>query len=139
MRWNHQLRIKDEYIHKIDFKTRYGHYDFTILPFGLANALATFMMLMNNVFMDYLDKFLLVFLEDILISSKNEEKHLQHLRIVLQHLREHKIYGKLSKCTFFQKKVQYLGHVISIEGIAINPTKIKAILEWLTLKNMHEV
>jgi hypothetical protein len=100
----HQLRIKDEDIHKIAFRTRYGHYEFTVLPFGLTNAPAAFMNLMNSIFHDCLDKFVLVFIDDILIYSKNEQEHQRHLEIVLQRLREHKLYGKLSKCAFYQKE-----------------------------------
>lgn len=94
---------------------------------------------MNSVFRDCLDKFVLVFLDDILIYSKNEEEHLQYLRFVLQKLREHKLYRKLSKCSFFQRKVQYLGHIISYDGIAVDPTKIKAVLEWPVPKNISKV
>lgn len=97
-----QLRIIDEDIFKTTFKTRYGHYEFTVLPFGLTNAPVVFMNLMNSVFRDCLDKFDLVFLHDILIYSKDEEDHCRHIEIVLQWLREHKLYSKLSKCTFFQ-------------------------------------
>ena len=96
----HQVRIKDEYIHKTTFRTRYGHYEFVVVPFGLTNAPATFMCLMNSVFSKYLDKFILVFLNDILIYSKNEEEHEEHLRLTLQVLREHKLYAKIRKCDF---------------------------------------
>jgi hypothetical protein len=92
-----------------------------VVPFGLTNAPATFMCLMNSVFNKYLDKFVLVFLDDILIYSKNEEEHENHLRMVLQVLREHKLYAKLSKCDFYQKQIHYLGHIISEEGISMDP------------------
>ena len=124
----HQLQIKDEDIHKTAFKTRYEHYEFTVLLFGLTNAPTTFMNLINSIFQDCLDKFVLVFIEDILIYSKNEE-HQRHLEMILQRLREKKLYGKLSKCAFYQKKIQYLGHIISAQGIAVDPSKIKAIKE----------
>ena len=97
----HQVRIKEEDISKTTFKTRYGHYEFTVVPFGLINALATFMCLMNGVFRKYLDKFVIVFLDDILIYSKSEEEHEEHLRIVLQVLRENQLYAKLTKCSFY--------------------------------------
>ena len=100
----HQVRIKDEYIHKIAFRTRYGHYEFVMVPFGLTNAPATFMCLMNSVFGRYLDKFVLVFLDDILVYSKNKEEHEEHLRLTLQLLREHQLYAKLSKCDFYRDR-----------------------------------
>ena len=91
-------------VHKTAFRTRYGHYEFTVLPFGLTNAPVAFMNLMNSIFHDCLDKFVLVFIDDILIYSKNEE-HQRHLEIVLQRLREHKLYGKLSKCSSYQREI----------------------------------
>ena len=105
----HQVRIKEEYIHKTTFRTRYGHYDFMVVPFGLTNAPATFMCLMNSVFSKYLDKFVLVFLYDILIYCKNEEEHEEHLRMALQLLREHKLYVKLRKCDFYKEKNSLFG------------------------------
>ena len=101
----HQVRIKEEYIHKTTFRTRYGHYEFVVVPFGLTNALATFMCMMNSVFIKYLDKFVLVFLDDILIYSKNEEEHEEHFRMALQLLREHKLYAKLRRCVFYKDKI----------------------------------
>jgi hypothetical protein len=97
----HQVRIKGKDIHKTTFRTRYGHYEFVVVPFGLTNSLATFMCLMNNVLSKVLDKFVLVFIDDILIYSKNREEHEEHLRLVLQVLREHKLYAKFNKCDFF--------------------------------------
>ena len=123
----HQVRIKDEDIHKTAFRTRYGHYEFVVVPFGLTNAPATFMCLMNSVFSKYLDKFVLVFLNDILVYSKNEEEHEEHLRLTLQLLREHQFYAKLSKCDFYRDIIQYLGHIISEEGISVDPDNIEAI------------
>ena len=99
------MRIKDEYIHKKTFRTRYGHYEFVVVPFCLTNALATFMCLMNSVFNKYLYKFFLVFLDDILIYSKNEEEHEENLRLTLQLLREHQLYVKLSKCDFYRDRI----------------------------------
>ena len=98
----HQVRIKDEYIHKIALRTRHGHYEFVVVPFGITNTTATFMCLMNGVFNRYIDKFVLVLLDDILIYSKNEEEHEEHLRLKLQLLREHKLYAKLGKCNFYK-------------------------------------
>ena len=106
------MRIKDEDIHKIAFRTRYGHYEFVVVPFGLTNAPATFMCLMNSVFSRHLEKFVLVFPDDILVYSKNEEEHGEHLRLTLQFLREHCLYAKLSKCDFYKDRIQYLGHII---------------------------
>jgi hypothetical protein len=106
------VKIKEEDTSKITFRTRYGHYGFVVVPFGLTNAQATLMCLMNLVFEDYLDKFVIVFLDDILIFSKMEEEHDQHSRMVLQVLKKHQLYAKLSKCTFYQRKIHYLGHII---------------------------
>jgi hypothetical protein len=103
---------------------------FTVLPFGLTNAPGVFMSLMNGVFREYLDKFIQVFIDDILIYSRTTEEHDEHLRLVLQCLREHNLYGKLSKCSFYQSRIHYLGHVISGEGIAVDPAKVEAIMEW---------
>jgi hypothetical protein len=118
---------------------RFGDYEFTILPFGLTNAPGVFMSLMNGVFHEYLDKFVQVFIDDILIYSRMMEEHYEHLRLVLQFLREHKLYGKLSKCSFYQLNIHYLGHVISGEGIAMDLAKVKAIMEWPAPMNVSEV
>jgi hypothetical protein len=135
----HQVQIKDEDIHKIAFRVRYGHYEFVVVPFGLTNAPATFMCLMNNVLGKFLDKFVLVFIDDILIYSKNKEEHEKHLRLILQVLREHQLYAKFNKCDFFQKQVHYLGHDISKEGVAMDPDKIRSIMEWPTPKVVSDV
>jgi hypothetical protein len=135
----HQLRIKEDDVPKTAFKTRFGHYEFTVLPFGLTNAPGVFMSLMNGVFREYLDKFVQVFIDDILIYSRTMEEHDEHLRLVLQCLREHKLYGKLSKCSFYQSRIHYLGHVISGEGIAVDPAKVEAIMEWPAPTNVTEV
>ena len=107
--------------------------------FGLTNAPAAFMCLMNNVFSKYLDKFVLVFLDDTLVYSKNEEEHEEHLRLTLQFLREHQLYAKLSKCEFYRDRIQYLGHIISEEGISVDPKKIEAIINWPTPINVIDV
>jgi hypothetical protein len=117
----HQVRIKDEEINNTTFRTRYVHYEFTVVPFGLTNAPTIFMCLMNGVFRDYLDTFVIVFLDDILVYSKSEEEHEKHLRMVLQVLREHQLYAKLRKCSFYQRQIHYLGHIISEEGIVVDP------------------
>jgi hypothetical protein len=135
----HQVRIKEEDIHKTTFRTRYGHYEFVVVAFGLTNAPVVFMCLMNDIFRNYLDKFVIVFLHDILIYSKSEEEHEHHLRLVLQVLREHQLYAKLSKCYFYQKKIHYLGHIISERGITVDPENIEAIRGWPTPKNVSNV
>jgi hypothetical protein len=134
----HQVRIKDEDINNTAFRTRYGHYDFTVVSFGLTNAPVVFMYLMNGVFRDYLDKFVIVFLDDILVYSKSEEEHEQHLRMVLQVLKEHQLYAKLRKCSFYQRQIHYLGHIISEEGITVDPEKVEAIREWSVPRNVAE-
>jgi hypothetical protein len=135
----HQVRIKEEDINKTTFRTRYVHYEFTVVPFGLSNAPVVFMCLMNGVFREYLDKFVIVFMDDILVYSKSEEEHENHLRMVFQVLREHQLYAKLSKCSFYQNIIHYLGHIISEEGIVVDPEKIEAIKGWITPKNVTEV
>ena len=117
----HQVRIKDEDIFKTTFRTRYGHYEFVVMPFGTNNAPSVFMCLMNNVMHKYLDKFMVVFMDDIIIYSKSKGEHEEHLKIVLQELREHQLYAKFSKCDFFKDKIQYLGNVVTKEGISVDP------------------
>ena len=126
----YQLRIKEQDVPKTAFRTRYGHYEFLVMPFGLTNAPAVFMDLMNRVFHPYLDKFVIVFIDDILVYSKNDDEHAAHLRIVLQTLRERQLYAKFSKCEFWLKEVVFLGHVVSGAGIYVDPKKIEAILQW---------
>ena len=110
--WYHKVRIKEKDINKTNFRTRYGHYDFTVVPSGLTNAPTMFMCLMNGIFKNYLDKFIIVFLDDILIYSKTKEEHEEHLIITLQVLRENQLYTKLSKYSLYQRQIQYLGHSI---------------------------
>jgi len=109
------------------------------MSFGLTNAPAYFMYLMNSVFMPELDKFVVVFIDDILVYSKNKEEHAQHLRVVLDRLREHKLYAKFSKCAFWLKEVPFLGHVLSSEGVAVDPGKVKDVLNWKPPTTVHEV
>ena len=109
------------------------------LPFGLTNAPATFSTLMQKIFHTHLDEFIVVFLDDILIFSKNEQAHAIHLRKALQLLRENKLYAKREKCAFFQSRVHFLGHVLSPEGIAVDPDKVKAIQDWPVCKTVAEV
>ncbi|TKC11711.1 hypothetical protein FA727_23790, partial [Robertmurraya kyonggiensis] len=135
----HQMRIRVTDIPKTAFTTRYGLYEFTVMSFGLTNAPAYFMYLMNSVFMDYLDKFVVVFIDDILVFSKNEEEHEEHLRLVMQRLREHQLYAKLSKCEFWLKEVSFLGHVLSNGGVAVDPKKVRDVLNWIPPQNVSEI
>jgi hypothetical protein len=121
----HQIKIRPCDIPKTAFSTRYGLYEFLVMSFGLTNARAYFMYLMNSVFMTELDKFVVVFIDDILIYSRSEKEHAKHLRVVLQRLRDHKLYAKFSKCEFVLKSVKFLGHTISHDGISVDPRKFK--------------
>jgi hypothetical protein len=129
----HQLKIRVEDIPKTTFTSRYGLYEFTVMSFGLTNAPAYLMYLMNKVFMEYLDKFVVVFIDDILVFSRSEE---EHLRLVLQKLREHQLYAKFSKCAFWLKEVSFLGHIITDGGIAVDPSKVRDVLNWSPPKNV---
>jgi hypothetical protein len=135
----HQVRIHEEDIHKTAFRTRYGHYEFLVLPFGLTNAPATFMHLMQSLFGAQLDHFVIVFLDDILIFSKSLAEHKQHVRKVLAILRENKLYAKESKCEFFKQSISFLGHVVSQHGISMETDKVKAIQNWPTPSNVAAV
>ena len=135
----HQLKIKKDDVPKTAFHTRYGHCEFLVMPFGLTNAPAVFMNLMNRVFQPYLDQFVVVFIDDILIYSKSLEKHEQHLRVVLQTLRDHKLYVKLKKCEFWLESDAFLGHMISKDGILVDPKKVEAIVNWERPKDVREI
>jgi hypothetical protein len=125
----HQIRIRPEDIPKTAFTMRYGLFEYLVMSFGLTNAPTHFTYLMNSVFMLELDKFVVVFIDDILIYFKNEEEHARHLRIILTRLREHQLYAKFSKCAFWLEEIQFLGHMLSAKGIAVDPSKVKDILE----------
>ena len=135
----HQIRVKDEHVERTAFNTRYGQFEFLVMPFGLTNAPATFMTLMNQIFHDYLDDFVVVFLDDVLIYSKSMSDHVLHVEKVLSLLREHKLFAKISKCEFGVKQVEYLGHIVSEEGMAVDPKKIAVIRDWPSPTNVHEV
>ncbi|GJZ26388.1 reverse transcriptase domain-containing protein [Tanacetum coccineum] len=135
----HQLRVREEDISKTAFRTRYGHYEFQVMPFGLTNAPAVFMDLMNRVCKPYLDKFVIVFIDDILIYSKNEQEHKEHLKQILELLKKEELYAKFSKCEFWIPKVQFLGHVIDSEGIHVDPAKIESIKDWTSPKSPTEI
>jgi hypothetical protein len=135
----HQIKIRPEDVPKTAFSTRYGLYEYLVMSFGLTNAPAHFMYLMNSVFMLELDKFIVVFIDDILNYSKSEEKHVQHLRVILQRLQDHQLYAKFSKCAFWLRKVPFLRHVISAEGIVVDPSKIQEVLEWKFPKSVTQI
>jgi hypothetical protein len=126
----HELKIRERDILKTAFISRYGLYEYTMMLFGLTNAPAYFMYLTNKVFMEYLDKFVVVFINDILVYSRTEEEHEEQLRLALQKLREHRLYAELSKCEFWMKQVAFLGHVISKGGISMDPSKVQDVLSW---------
>ena len=135
-----KLRLHDEDVPKTEFRTRYGHFEFLVMPFGLTNAPAAFMDLMNRIFRPYLDQFVIVFIDDILIYSSSGEEHAEHLKIVLQILREHRLYGKLSRCQFWLDSVVFfLGHIVYAEGISVDPQKVKAILNWKPPTSVTEI
>jgi hypothetical protein len=127
----HQLKIWESDIPKTAFHTRYGLYEYTVMSFGLTNAPAYFMYLMNEVFIEYLDKFVVVFIDDILIFSKMEEEHEKHLRLVLEKLRSNQLYVIFSKCEFWLTEVAFLGHIISAGGVSVDPGKVKDVLNWM--------
>ncbi|GJV64029.1 putative nucleotidyltransferase, ribonuclease H [Tanacetum coccineum] len=135
----HQLRVHEDDIPKTAFRTRYGHFEFTVMPFGLTNAPAVFMDLMNRVCKPYLDKFVIVFIDDILIYSKTKEDHEVHLGLVLELLRKEKLYAKFSKCEFWLQEVHFLGHVVNQNGIHVDPSKIEAVKNWKTSTTPSEI
>jgi hypothetical protein len=126
----HQLKFRECDIPKTAFVSRYGLYEYTMMSFGLTNAPSYFMYMMNKVFMEYLDKFVLVFIDDILVYSRSKEEHEEHLCLALQKLRENRLYAKLIKCEFWMKQVAFLGHVISKGGISVDTSKVQDVLSW---------
>ena len=135
----HQLRVRDTDIPKTAFRTRYGHFEFTVIPFELKNAPAAFMDLMHRIFQPYLDQFVVVFVDKILIYSRSEWEHEYHLRIVLQLLRDHQLYAKFSKCEFWLTKVRFLGHVVSASGVSVDPEKVEEVMSWERPKSVFEI
>ena len=135
----HQLKIRNSDIPKTAFTTRYGLYEYTVMSFGLTNARAYFMYMMNKVFMEYLDKFVVLFIDDILVFPKTKDEHVEHLRLVLQKLREHKLYAKRSKCEFWLEEVSFLGHVVSNGDIVVDPSKLKDVLNWKPPTDVSEI
>jgi len=120
--------VKAEDVQKTAFRSRYGHYEFLVMPFGVTNAPAIFMDYMNRIFRPFLDKFVVVFIDDILIYSRTRKEHAEHLRTALNILREKQLYAKLSKCELWMSEIQFLGHVISAQGIAVDPSKVEVVL-----------
>jgi hypothetical protein len=135
----HQMKIRPDDIPKTAFVTRYGQYEFTVVSFGLTNAPAYFMNMMNKVFMDELDKFVVVFIDDILIYSSTAEEHEKHLRVVLEKLRQNQLYAKFSKCDFWLEEVAFLGHVLTAEGVIVDPAKIEVVKEWEQPRNVKDI
>ncbi|GKF14556.1 putative reverse transcriptase domain-containing protein [Tanacetum coccineum] len=135
----HQLRVREEDIPKTAFRTRYGHYDFRVMPFGLTNAPVVFMDLMNHVCKPYMDKFVIVFIDDILIYSRNEKEHEEHLKTILELLKKEELYAKFSKCEFWIHTMKFLGHVIDSSGIHVDPTKIEAVKNWASLTTLSKI
>jgi hypothetical protein len=133
------MKIQPEDIYKTTFVTRYGQYEYTVVSFGLTNAPAYFMNMMNKVFMDELDKCVVVFIDDILVFSKTAKEHEEHLRIVLGKLRQQQLYAKFSKYEFLMEEVSFLGHMLSAEGVAIDPSKIEAVSKWQSPKPVTEI
>ena len=135
----HQLRVREGDIPKTAFRTRYGHFEFIVMPFGLTNAPVAFIDLMHRVFQPYLDQFVVIFIDDILIYSKLEEEHEHHLRIVLQALRDHQLYAKFSKREFWLIEMRFLGHVVLASGIYVDPEKVEAVMNWERPESVFEL
>lgn len=133
------MRVREQDIPKTAFRSRYGHYEFLVMSFGLTNSPGVFMDLMNRIFMPYLDNFVLVFIDDILIYSCCEAEHEEHLRTVLQTLRKHQLYAKLSKCKFWLDRISFLGHIISGARVSVDPKKVEAIENWPVPKTVADV
>ena len=135
----HQLRVRERDIPNTAFRTRYGYFEFMVMPFRLTNALAAFMDLMHRVFQPYLDQFVIVFVDEILIYFQSEWEHEYHLRIVLQLLRGHQLYAKFSKCDFWLTEVRFLRHVVSASGVSMDPEKVEVVMSWERPKSVFEI
>lgn len=133
----HQIRVLPQDIPKTTFKTHHGHWEFKVMPFGLTNAPATFQQVMNNVLAPMLRKYVLVFVDDILIYNPTLEAHVEHLANVLTVLKQHQFLLKASKCTFAQQQLEYLGHIISAQGVATDPSKVQAVADWPVPTNVR--
>src|SRR4051812_29770684 len=135
----HQLAVRKEDIHKTAFVSHCGHHEFTVMPFGLTNALAVFMDMMSGIFRPYLNKFIVVFVDDILIYSALKAEPAEHLKIALQLLRDNQLYLKLSKCEFWLSEVKFLGHVVSGAGLAVDDEKVAAVKDWGTPRTVFDI
>jgi hypothetical protein len=135
----HQIKIHPENVPKTTFSIRYGLHEYLVMSFGLTNTPTHFMYLMNSVFMPELHKFVVAFIDDMLIYSKSKEEHAQHLWVILQRLRDHQLYAKFSKRAFWLKKVPFLGHIISVEGIAVDPSKVQEVLDWKSSRSVTQI
>ena len=135
----HQIQIHDKDVYKTAFQTHEGHYEYLVLPFGLINAPATFQATMTEVFRPFLCHFVLIFIDDILIYSRTMDEHVMHLELVLETLSRHQLVAKSSKCLFGQQSVEYLGHIISSQGVAVDPSKISAMVSWPTPTNLKSL
>ena len=133
------VRIKSGDEWKTAFRTRFGHFEYTVMPFGLTNASAVFQHLMNDIFREYLDRFVIVYLDDILIYSKDQNEHNTYVQLVLKKLQNKGLYAKLEKCKFDQSQVEFLGYIITPYGIQMDPHKINTILSWQTPKTPHDI
>ena len=135
----HHMKIRPEDVAKTTFVTRYGQYEFMVVSFGLTNAPAYFMNMMNKVFKEELDKFVVVFIDDILIYLVTAEEHEKHLRIMLEKLRQNQLYAKFEKCEFWLEKVAFFRHVLTMDGVAMDPSKIEAVIEWKRPQNVTDI
>ena len=135
----HQVKVREADIHKTTFRMKYGHYEFLVMPFGVTNAPATFMSLMNRVFFEQLDRFVVVFIDDILVYSRSRDEHAEHLRTVLEVLRQNQLFAKLSKCEFWMDRVAFLGHVLSEGGVSVDPEKVSRVQDWPIPRSVAEV
>ena len=133
------MRVRGENVPKTAFRTRYGHYEFLVMPLGLTNAPTAFMDLTNRVFRPYLDQFVVVFIDNILVYSRSGEEHERHLSIVLQTLKDKQLYAKLKKCEFWLDKVYFLGHVVTKDGISADPGKVDVVANWNKPSTVTEI
>ena len=133
------MRVREADIPKTAFKTRYKHFEFTVMPFGLTNAPIAFMDLMHRVFRPYLDQFVVVFVDDILIYFQSGREHEEDLRVVLQLLRDHLMYAKFKKCEFWLTEVRFLRHIVSTSGVPVDPEKVEAVMSWERRKSVFEI